>query len=219
MADELSASNPDSSASGSGRPSRRDFVRDGLKTTTVLAVGGLGGLLVGRSQAAPTVWQIDPEICVQCERCSTECVLTPSAVKCVHSFDLCGYCALCGGYQNPKTKVQSTAAENQLCPTGAIKRHFIEAPYFEYTIEKEMCIGCGKCVKGCDSFGNGSLYLQVRHDLCVGCNECAIAATCPSGAFRQVPAGTPYLLKGGTLLSEEELERMQQGHAPQGGTE
>ncbi len=198
---------------GAGGLSRRDFVREGLKTSTVLAIGGLGGVLAGRSLAAATVWQLDPEICVQCERCATACVLPQSAVKCVHSYEMCGYCALCGGYQNPKSKVQSTAAENQICPTGAIKRRFIETPFYEYTINEELCFGCGKCVKGCGSFGNGSLYLQVRHDRCVGCNDCAIAATCPSGAFRQVPAETPYLLKGGTALSEAELQQLQGGPA------
>jgi electron transport complex protein RnfB len=177
---------------------RRDFIRDGLKTTTVLAVGSLGGLLASRAASGTTVWQIDPNVCVQCERCATTCVLTPSAVKCVHAFNMCGYCALCGGYQNPKSKVQSTAAENQLCPTGAIIRTFVEAPFFEYRIDESLCFGCGKCVKGCAAFGNGSLYLQIRHDLCLNCNQCSIALECPSGAVRQVPAGQDkgYLLKG-----------------------
>jgi len=56
-------------------------------------------------------------------------------------------------------------------------------------------MGCGKCVKGCKTFGNGSLFLQVRHDRCLNCNECSIAAACPSGAFKRVPADKPYLLK------------------------
>jgi electron transport complex protein RnfB len=175
---------------------RRGFVRDGLKTTAALTLGGVAGFLAHRSSAANMVWQIDPDVCVQCERCSTSCVLSPSAVKCVHAFDVCGYCALCGGYQRPDAKVQDTAAENQLCPTRAIKRKFIEDPFFEYTIDEELCIGCGKCVKGCGAFGNGSLYLQVRHDRCLGCNDCAIALKCPSQAFRRVPASKPYLLRG-----------------------
>ncbi len=49
-------------------------------------------------------------------------------------------------------------------------------------------MGCGKCVKGCNMFGNGSLYLQVSHDRCVNCNICAISTACPAQAFRQVPA-------------------------------
>lgn len=142
------------------------------------------------------VWQIDPYLCTQCGQCATECVLSPSAVKCVHIYALCGYCKLCGGYYPPYAKEFDTAAEHQLCPTKAIQRNLIEDPYYEYTIIEELCIGCGKCVKGCTSFGNGSLCLQIQHNRCVGCNECAIARKCPSQAFRRVPRSSPYLLKG-----------------------
>ncbi len=90
----------------------------------------------------------------------------------------------------------TAAAENQLCPTGAIRRKFVEEPYYEYTIDHELCIGCGKCVKGCNTFGNGSLYLQVDHSVCLNCNDCAIARTCPSDAFVRVPAKQAYLPKG-----------------------
>jgi electron transport complex protein RnfB len=123
--------------------------------------------------------------------------LNPSAVKCVQEYALCGYCRLCFGYHEPGATQLDTAAENQLCPTGAIQRTFVEDPYFEYNIEESLCIGCAICVRGCTVFGNGSFYLQVRHDRCVNCNECAIARSCPSGAFRRVPADQPYLLKGG----------------------
>jgi electron transport complex protein RnfB len=50
-------------------------------------------------------------------------------------------------------------------------------------------------VKGCQAFGNGSLYLQVRHDRCLNCNECSIAARCPADAFVRIPAGKPYIIK------------------------
>jgi len=178
------------------RMNRRNFLRDGMRTVAALTIGGVTGLIAGKSGAGDTVWQIDPHTCIQCESCAINCVLTPSAVKCVHAYDVCGYCELCGGYMEPDTKVLDTAAENQLCPTGAIKRTFIENPFYEYTIDEELCIGCAKCVKGCGAFGNGSLYLQVRHDRCLNCNECAIARNCPSGAFRRVPADQPYILKG-----------------------
>ena len=149
-----------------------------------------------RATGTPLVWQLDPAKCVQCGRCATECVLAPSAVKCVHAFNMCGYCKLCFGYFQPGADALTSDAENQLCPTGAIRRGFVEEPYFEYTIDESLCIGCGKCVKGCGLFGNGSLHLQVRHDRCVHCNECAIARACPADAFRRVPATQPYLLKG-----------------------
>jgi electron transport complex protein RnfB len=142
------------------------------------------------------VWQLDPQLCIQCGRCATHCVLSPSAVKCVHAFSMCGYCNLCFGYFRPGAPALNKAAENQLCPTGAIRRKFVEDPYFEYTIDKALCVGCGKCVKGCNTFGNGSLFLQVQHDRCLNCNECAIAVACPAQAYSRVPASRPYILKG-----------------------
>ena len=132
----------------------------------------------------------------QCGKCRVNCVLEPTAVKCVHAFALCGYCNLCTGYYHPEILAKDTAAENQLCPTGAIRRRFVEDPHFEYTIDEGLCVGCGKCVKGCTAFGNGSLFLQVRHDRCVNCNQCSIASACPAQAFVRVPASKPYLIKG-----------------------
>ena len=175
---------------------RRDFIHKGLNTIAGFTIGGIAGVLISKSSSEEMVWQLDPNICVQCEKCSTNCVLPQSAVKCMHSYSMCGYCDLCSGYLQPGAKSRDTGAESQLCPTGAIKRTYIEDPYFEYIIDEDLCIGCGKCVKGCVSFGNGSLYLQVRHDLCVNCNECSIARLCPSQAYRRVPASKPYILRG-----------------------
>ena len=176
---------------------RRGFLRKGLSIAAGLALGGVTVLAGRRAKAREGVWQIDPDLCVQCERCALNCVAEPSAVKCVHNFNLCGYCKLCFGYFLPGAKTLNESAGNQLCPTGAIGRRLIEAPYFEYTIDETLCIGCGRCVKGCGAFGNGSLYLQIRPDLCRQCNECGIAAACPSRAIRRIPADQPYLHKGG----------------------
>ena len=201
--------------------SRRDFLNQMMRGGILAALGILGGGLIFRSKIRETcgfdfacggcsqsegctlpegianrqlVWQLDPAKCIQCGRCATNCVMTPSAVKCTHVYAMCGYCDLCGGYFKPDTKTLNTAAENQLCPTNAIKRKFIEDPFFEYTIDEPLCIGCAKCVKGCGAFGNGSLQLQVRHDLCENCNQCSIARSCPAEAFSRVPASRPYLL-------------------------
>lgn len=176
---------------------RRRFIRSGMQMALTLSLGGVAGISLLKSTSRDLVWQIDPFKCVQCGRCADECVMSPSAVKCVHAYDLCGYCDLCGGYLKPDANARSTAAENQLCPTAAIKRKYIEEPYFEYVIEEKLCIGCAKCVAGCTSFGNGSLHLQIRHDRCKNCNDCAIARVCPADAFQRVPANTPYLIKGG----------------------
>ena len=174
---------------------RRKFLREGLWTGTLAALGAVAAAVFAKSRKTDTVWQIDPSKCIACGKCATQCVLNESAVKCVHAYVMCGYCDLCTGYFVPEPIALSTAAENQLCPTGAIERTFVEDPYFEYHINEPLCIGCGKCIVGCSAFGNGSLFLQVRHDRCVNCNECGIAAACPSQAFRRVPADQPYLMK------------------------
>ncbi len=176
--------------------SRREFIQGGVRLSLALALGGIGGLAAARMTGEKWVWQIDPFTCTQCGRCATDCVLTPSAVKCVHAYDLCGYCDLCGGYFKPGSNALTTGGENQLCPTSAITRKFIEEPYFEYIINEELCIGCAKCVKGCTSFGNGSLHLQIMHNLCVNCNQCAIARVCPSNAIRRVKVSEAYQVKG-----------------------
>ncbi|MHC4914937.1 MAG: 4Fe-4S binding protein [Planctomycetota bacterium] len=173
-------------------PARRKF----LRAAAALSVTGLAAAAARGTGGDELVWQLAPEKCVQCGRCATECVLGTSAVKCVHAYAMCGYCDLCFGYFRPKAAALNAAAENQICPTGAIRRTFVEDPYYEYVIDEELCIGCGKCVKGCGAFGNGSLFLQVRHDRCLNCNQCAIAAVCAGDAFRRVPADEPYLLKG-----------------------
>lgn len=175
---------------------RREFIQQGMRIGLGISVAGIGTLAAIRSTPEKWVWQIDPFKCSQCGRCATDCVKNPSAVKCVHAYDLCGYCDLCGGYFKPGVTRLETGAEYQLCPTAAIQRKFIEDPYFEYIILEDLCIGCAKCVKGCTSFGNGSLHLQIRHDLCDNCNECAIARVCPSDAISRVPASQPYMIKG-----------------------
>lgn len=174
-----------------------------MRITLGIGVGSTGLLAYKHSTTQKWVWQIDPFKCNQCGRCATECVKRPSAVKCVHAYDLCGYCDLCGGYFKPNVKELETGAEYQLCPSSAIIRRFIEEPFFEYIIDEDLCIGCAKCVKGCSQFGNGSLHLQILHNLCDNCNECAIARVCPSDAIIRVPAETPYLIKGDFLPNEK----------------
>jgi Na+-translocating ferredoxin:NAD+ oxidoreductase subunit B len=176
---------------------RRNLLKSGVRG---LLAAGIGAAAVGsalQKESEEMVWQLDPAKCIACGKCGTECVLQESAVKCVHSHGMCGYCDLCTGFFQPDPRNLDTGAENQLCPTNAIERVFIEDPYFEYHIKEELCTACGKCVKGCGAFGNGSLYLQVRHDRCLNCNECAIAAQCPAQAFKRVPKNRPYILKEG----------------------
>jgi electron transport complex protein RnfB len=177
------------------RKDRRDFITGGLRAIGLLAAGGTVGALAARDDTDDQLWQIDPDKCIGCGRCATECVLTPSAVKCVHEWPRCGYCELCFGYYIDQRVDDRETAENQRCPVNAISRALVEDPYFEYVIDETKCIGCGLCVKGCNDYGNGALILQVRHDRCVNCNECAIAAVCPADAFQRVPRDKPYLLR------------------------
>jgi len=176
--------------------SRRQFLRDCARYTLGLALIGVVGVSLKNTTTNKWVWQIDPSKCTACGRCATHCVKNPSAAKCVHAYPLCGYCDLCSGYLKTKHIDRNTAAENQMCPTAAIERKFIEEPYYEYNINEDLCIGCAKCVKGCTDFGNGSLHLQIRHNHCDNCNQCAISKVCPANAIKQVPVSDPYLIKG-----------------------
>ena len=185
--------------SGDKGITRRTWLAKVLRGAALAAMGLGGGYFATRAKAEGTLWQIDPKKCNACGRCQSACVLNPSAVKCVHAFSVCGYCRLCTGYFIPQPAELDTGAENQLCPTGAIQRTFIEDPYFEYKINEKLCIGCAQCVGGCTAFGNGSLFLQIRHDRCVHCNHCAIERVCPTGAIVRVSADHPYLLKGQEL--------------------
>ena len=182
--------------------SRRNFVRNAGKVIIAAPLLIIPVALARKTSAQGYVWQIDPFKCTYCGQCKTNCVLTPSASKCVHAYVMCGYCDLCGGYLRQGVKTISTAAEAQMCPTGAITRKFVEEPYFEYVINEDLCDGCAKCVKGCADFGNGSLYMQIRHDLCVNCNDCSIARTCPSDAISRVTADKQYMPKDKENVSE-----------------
>ena len=98
---------------------RREFIRAVFAGVAGLGAAGLAGALSMRSSSRRSVWQIDPDVCVQCGNCSTQCVLTPSAVKAVHAYDVGGYCDLCSGYLQPGARKLDTSAESRRCPTGA----------------------------------------------------------------------------------------------------
>ena len=178
-------------------PDRREFLGIVGRGVGALAIGGALGALINESratgrEAGTNLWQIDPAKCIQCGRCATQCVLSQSAVRVFHAFANCGYCDLCTGFFQAQPNALNTGAENQTCPTAAIQRSYVEDPYFEYQIDRTLCIGCSKCVKGCTSYGNGSLYLQIDHQYCSHCNRCSIAAECPSNAISRVSQDQPY---------------------------
>jgi Na+-translocating ferredoxin:NAD+ oxidoreductase subunit B len=183
--------------------SRRDVLKLCTRCAGLAVLGG-GVITLGLRNAKPDdmVWQIDPSKCIDCGNCATHCVLKPSAVRCVHAIKICGYCEPCFGFFAPGTTGRHEGAENQMCPTGAIRRKHVTGPFYEYTIDTAKCIGCGKCTQGCKQYGNRSLYLQVDHSFCVNCSQCTIADACPSQAFIRVPARKAYL----PLYSESEAE-------------
>jgi Na+-translocating ferredoxin:NAD+ oxidoreductase subunit B len=178
---------------------RRSFMEKTTKGLGFFLLGSAAGKLISNSVGEGMIWQIDPLKCTQCGNCATACVLTPSASKCVHELAMCGYCRVCTGFFPTDPPSLDEGAENQLCPVGAIKRSFVEEPYYEYTIDKQLCIGCARCVKGCTSYGNGSLYMQIDRNLCVNCNQCAIALVCEGKAIHRIPAKEQYLPKGKAL--------------------
>lgn len=192
------SSGTEDSGRDEGAVSRRGFVRTILRSAAFVALGGGVAGLFRRSSRRDMAWQTDPTKCIQCGRCETNCVLDTSAVKCVHNFPICGFCERCFAYYDPRVKSFETGAENQLCPVGALTRKLVQEPYYEYTVDEDLCVACSRCVKGCNQFGNGSLCLQVQHDRCLHCNECAIAINCPANAFVRVPADRPYITKNNT---------------------
>lgn len=166
---------------------RRVFLRRVGQGTVGALLGGavVGGVFRGRR--GDLLWQIDPAKCTACGQCRCLCVREISAAKATHHFPICGYCDLCTGYFIAEPPALDTGAENLQCPTGALQRRYVEQPFYEYTIDRDLCNGCGQCVAGCGRFGNGSLFLQIHHEYCKHCNECRIAAGCPADALVRVP--------------------------------
>ncbi|MFW5866278.1 MAG: 4Fe-4S binding protein [Armatimonadota bacterium] len=193
---------------------RRGFLKAVARAVGALGLGVGVGAVAAKGERDDLVWQIDPEKCIACGNCATACVLTPSAARCVHDVEICGYCDFCFGYFAEVRPSDEETAENLRCPTDAIERNFVEEPYYEYLIDEPKCIGCAICVEGCQQYGNGSLVMQVRHNYCVDCNECAIAVQCPADAFVRVPADDPYLLRSLKLAEEEEGDHEEAEQAP-----
>jgi electron transport complex protein RnfB len=182
------------------KTTRRSWLKTCCRGGIAAGLVGVAGFLAAKKKIASDalVWQIDPAKCIGCGVCAYKCTKMISAVKCFHNYAMCGYCDLCTGFFDPQPIARLTkdmGPEDQLCPTNAIARRFIEDPYFEYIIDHDLCVGCGKCVDGCFSLGNGSLYLQISRKECLHCNQCAIALHCPTQAIEQIPAEQAYILK------------------------
>ncbi|MFH1747988.1 MAG: ferredoxin [Planctomycetota bacterium] len=188
----------------SEEPTRRDVLGHAVRGTALLGLGGLVAFLIRKADAEGT-WRIDCDKCVNsrlgavgeevCDLCASECVLALSAVRAVNDFSKCGRCYICPAYFDIKSAINAEGLPSQkLCPRDAIKREPIgwideDDPannFYEYTIDEELCDGCGKCVMGCkEPAGLSSIRLEVRHNLCLDCNRCTIASVCPDEAYER----------------------------------
>jgi len=175
----------------------------------VITLGGAAAYL-SRKAEAKGFWFIDPGRCINsqlgatgvdvCEACATSCVLPLSAVRAVNNCAACGRCCICPAYFEVTSPIGPDGLPSQkLCPRDAIGRKAIGEvdPYdplnnfYEYTIDENLCDGCGRCVMACkEPAGLGSIRLEVRHDRCLSCNRCTIAAACPEDAYLRKPVDT-----------------------------
>ena len=180
---------------------RRDALGKVARGTVLLGLGSTASFLIHKADGQ-VVWQVDTSKCVNsrldeagapiCSLCTTECVVSQSAVRAVNNFRECGRCYICPAYYNIKSAVDEKGLPSEkLCPRDAIVRAPIGLVdpgdpannFYEYTIDEEKCDGCGICVKGCtEPLGLGSIVLKIRYDLCVNCNRCAISTACPKDA-------------------------------------
>lgn len=161
---------------------RRSFLKIGARTVGACALLGSSGFLLSKAVKRHAFF-IDPEQCIKCTGCETNCVKNISAVKCVNNLEECGLCVHCFGYFVDDNNEAETP-ENLVCPTRALKRKKIGDETFSYTINEDECIGCGRCVKACWDKGAASMTLQIRGNLCLECNSCTIQNQCPANAVK-----------------------------------
>jgi electron transport complex protein RnfB len=186
--------------------SRRELLSKAVRGTVLAGMGGAAVFLVKKAHGE-IVWQVNASRCLNssldelgreaCTLCTTECIVSLSAVRAVNEFSKCGRCYICPAYFDINSAVDENGLPSQkLCPRDAIARQPIgkmdpEDPannFYEYVIDEEKCDGCGRCVMKCkEPLGLGSITLKVRYDRCVDCNRCAISLACPQDAISQVP--------------------------------
>ena len=188
----------------SQKHTRREVLGHAARGAALAGLGGVTGLLWLKANAT-FAWSINAERCINsqlgavgvevCEACSTECVLSLSAIRAVNEFSKCGRCYICPAYFQITSAVGPDGLPTEkVCPRDAIKREPIgwidpDDPannFYDYSIDETLCNGCGRCVLECkEPAGLGSITLEVRHDTCLDCNRCAIAQACPEDAFER----------------------------------
>lgn len=193
---------------------RRKFLVTAARAAGCLALGGLTYKLLGQAQGADGRWVIDVDACQACGLCATHCVREKSAVICRNRYEDCGLCVYCYGYEIRDEDAFSDTNQgdnNLVCKQKALLRrpiHIyneaegIDEYRYEYSVDEDLCNGCGACVKRCRQHGNNTLYLTVREDLCKDCNSCSIERVCegkrPDG--KRAIFVTPFDLGGALAL-------------------
>src|SRR5512145_1218208 len=93
---------------------RRDALKTVIRGTVLVGLGSTAGFLI-RKADGQVVWQVDSSRCVNsrlgeagtaiCNLCTTQCVVSQSAVRAVNNFAQCGRCCICPAYYNIKSAV------------------------------------------------------------------------------------------------------------------
>jgi len=189
---------------------RREFLKKMGQVAGLTVIGGTAArLLLSKDDPDATyiqpknrfAWQIDPDKCRYCGICKTACVRQPSAVKAVNDQKKCSYCVVCYGHiSNHGLASDEIVSKGKLiCPLNAVKRENYCGGldgYYLYSIDHDVCDGCGECVKQCCTLGSESMFLTIRPDLCLGCNQCSIATACPHNAILREPIEASDSFKG-----------------------
>ena len=90
------------------------------------------------------------------------------------------------------------------CPNDCAMAHFQDFGFIGSTdpvYDIDRCIGCGACVRKCESAVTGALSLNKNHKVdkdrtcCTGCGECVTA--CPTGAWRRSDKQFYKIMLGG----------------------
>ena len=88
--------------------------RGALRGAAALVLGG-GAFYLVRKAEGQVVWNVDSARCINsrlgetgvtaCNLCTTECVVSQSAVRAVNEFSKCGRCNICPAYFNVTSAV------------------------------------------------------------------------------------------------------------------
>lgn len=127
-------------------------------------------------------WEILNSKCIGCGGCATDCVIPSSAAKAEIDQLSCVGLKDCPAFYKKTKGNFSRGRENQNCPTGALTRTETSDGKYRYSVNKDKCIGCGRCTRACQKKGDKALSLIIDPALCLECNECSIVEKCPKDA-------------------------------------